>query len=116
MWPPTKAPSRFKERLEIAQSIVTIAAVFIGGIWTYNLFIKERHEFPHANIEQKLFHVALSDETNLLRVGIELSNTGNSLMKIGSAIIRVQQISPSLPCTASSACAGNEISAAIKEI
>src|SRR5260370_42037668 len=99
MWPPTKSPSRVKEKLEIAQAIVTIAAVIVGGVWTYNLFIKERHEYPHANIVQKLSHVALSEQASLLRVGIELTNTANSLMKIVKSIILVIQILPSLPCT-----------------
>jgi len=116
MWPPTKFPSRFKEKLEIAQAIVTTAAVIVGGWWTYSLFIKEREEFPHANIELKLSHVALSDQANLLRVGIELTNSGKSLMKIGKSIIRVQQILPLLPCPKDGACAVNDVDAAVKQV
>jgi hypothetical protein len=124
MWPPTKSPSRFKEKVEIAQALFTIAqaifaiaAIIVGGLWTYNLFIKERHEYPHANIELKLSHVALSDRVNLLRVWIELTNGGSSLMKIGKSIIRVQQILPSVPCPKQDgACAANEVDAAIKEV
>ena len=106
----------FKEKVETAQAIVTIAAVFVGGVWTYNVFIKERHEYPHANIEQKLSHVALSEQVSLLRVGVELTNTGNSLMRIGQSIIRVQQILPSLPCPKNGGCAANEVNEAIKQI
>ena len=42
------------------------------------MFIKEREEYPHANIELKLSHVALSERVNLLRIAIELSNTGGT--------------------------------------
>jgi hypothetical protein len=118
MWPPTKSRSSFKEKLEIVQAIVTIAAVLVGGWWTYTLFIKQREEYPHANIELKLSHVALSEQANLLRVGIELNNSGKSLMKIGKYIIRVQQILPLLPCPKDDACAAaaNEVDAAAKQV
>ena len=106
----------FKEKVEIAQAIVTIAAVFIGGLWTYNVFIKERRVYPHVNIEQKIFHVALSDQINLLRVGLDLTNTGNSLMVTGKSTLRVQQILPWLPCPKDGPCAANEVSEAIVKI
>ena len=102
--------------METAQAIVTIAAVFVGGLWTYNVFIKERHEYPHANIEPRLSHVMLSERVSLLQVGVELTNTGNSLMRIGQSIIRVQQVLPSLPCPKEGACAANEVNDAIKTI
>src|ERR1700730_18862918 len=115
----SKSPSQsmtFKEKVETAQAIVTIAAVFVGGLWTYNVFIKERHEYPHANIEPRLSHVMLSERVSLLQVGVELTNTGNSLMRIGQSVIRVQQVLPSLPCPNEGACAANEVNDAIKTI
>jgi hypothetical protein len=105
-----------KETVETAQAIVTISAVFVGGIWSYNVFVKERHEYPHANMEQKLSHVTLSEKTSLLRVGAELTNAGNSLMKVGQSIVRVQQILPSLPCPSNGGCAAKEVDEAIKKV
>jgi hypothetical protein len=118
MWP-SKSPSHvmtFKEKVETAQAIVTIAAVFVGGLWTYNVFIKERQEYPHANIEQKLSHVVLSEQVNVLRVGVDVSNTGSALMRVGKSIIRVQQILPLLPCPKDGVCAANEVNDAIETI
>jgi hypothetical protein len=118
MWPP-KSPIRgstFKEKLEIVQSIVTISAVIVGGIWTYNVFIKERREYPHANIEQKLSHVQLSDQINLVRVGIDVTNTGNHLLTIGQSTIRVQQVLPSLPCPNDGACAAKQVNEALQTV
>lgn len=114
--PRPKLPSGIKDKIEIAQALVTIAAVFVGGFWTYMLFIKERSEVPHANIEQTISHVSISDKINLLRVGVELTNTGNSLMKLGNAIIRVQQILPLPPCPTQGPCAATEASAAANEV
>jgi len=120
MWPPTRTPSRIKEGVKewvpIAQAIITIVAVFVGGWWSYKLFIEQREQYPHANLELKLSHVALSERVNLLRVGIELTNVGKSLIEIEKSIIRVQQILPSLPCPKDDACAAKEIDAAIKKV
>jgi hypothetical protein len=106
----------FKERVEIAQAIVTIVAVFVGGLWTYDIFIKERREYPHANIELKITHLTLSDRSNLLRVGLNLTNTGKSLMTIEQSIIRVQQILPQLPCSKGVPCAADELSEATANV
>jgi hypothetical protein len=104
-----------KDTVETVQAIITTAAIIIGGIWTYNLFVKERQQFPHANIEQKISHVALSKQTNLLRVGIEIANTGSSRLLLGKSIIRVQQILPIPPCPKQGPCASQQVNAAIKE-
>jgi hypothetical protein len=141
MWPQTKAPSRIKESVKewvpIAQAIVTILAVIFGGWWTYKLFIEQREQYPHANIEQKLSHVALIDRpgnvaervlgvpisafhsilpVNLLRVVIELTNVGKTLMTTGDAIIRVQQILPPACQKVGPCVVRDEIGAAINNV
>jgi hypothetical protein len=99
----------FKEKVEIAQAIVTIVAVFVGGLWTYDVFIKERRAYPHANIEHKITHLALSEQENLLRVGLDITNAGSSLMAIQQSTIRVQQILPPAECETDSPCAPSEL-------
>jgi hypothetical protein len=122
MWPPTHSHSRsikewMTEWLPIVQASVTIVTVLVGGWWTYKLFIEEREQYPHANIEQKLSHVALSEQANLLRVGIELTNVGKTLMRIQESTIRVQQIVPSTPCPNQPVvCAADEVAAALSEV
>lgn len=105
-----------KDKLGVAQSIVTIGAVVVGGLWTYQLFIMERKHLPHANIEQKISHVALSERANLLRVGMELTNTGNSRLLSTKSIVRIQQILPMPPCPKTGPCAKDEVEGALKEI
>ncbi|WP_447979626.1 hypothetical protein [Candidatus Nitrospira bockiana] len=106
----------FKEKVETLQALVTITAVVIGGVWTYNLFVKERQHYPHATIEQKLSHVALSEQTNLLRVGIDVTNTGSSRLILGKSIIRIQRILPLLSCPKEGPCAAKEVNDALQGI
>jgi hypothetical protein len=120
MWPPTKTPNRLKEGVKewvaLVQSMVTIFAVFVGGWWSYRLFIEQREQYPHANVEFKLSDIAFSERVNLLRVGIELTNVGRSLIEIEKTIIRVQQILPSLPCPQDEACAVREVDEALNHV
>lgn len=95
----TAPPESFKDLVDIFSSVVTILAIGIGGIWTYSLFIKERADFPHANIEQKISHVAFAKGVNLMRVAVEITNTGKSKLKLNKADVRVQRVLPFKGCS-----------------
>lgn len=94
---PSASGTTPKDWVDIVQSVVTIVAVVVGGIWTYDVFIKERRDYPHANIEHKTTHLSLTDKKRLLRVGLDLTNAGSSLMEIDQSIVRIQQIPQQLP-------------------
>ena len=105
-----------KDNIEIVKSIVTIIAVIVGGLWTYNLFVKERQHYPHANISQQISHIKLTPEINLLLLKVEVENTGNSILPLRKSITRVQQILPILPCIKDAACAKNEINYSLRHV
>ncbi len=111
MWSakPRREPITPKQILENVQSLATIGAVVLGGIWTAYLFHEERKTFPHLNIEHKISHVDVAKGVRLLRVGIELNNTGSTQAIVDNVIIRVQQILPLSACPEKGACAGDEM-------
>jgi hypothetical protein len=112
---PSEFRTTLKDWVDVAQSVVTIVAVIVGGIWTYDVFIKERRDYPHANIEHQITHLALSDKQNLLRVGLDLTNAGSSLMKIDHSLIRIQQILPAASCS-NDPCATSQLKEALAGI
>ena len=94
--------------------MVTIGAVIVGGFWTYNVFVKERHEYAYPDFEVvKISHVSLGQE-NLLNVRLEITNGGNSRLEVNQLIVRLQQILPLPPCPNVGPCAVNEVEAALK--
>ncbi len=117
MWPskPPKDKATLKEILDVLQSLVTVGAVLVGGWWTYLLFIKERRDLPHLNIEHQLSHLDLSKDIRILRVGVVLNNSGSTHVIIGNAIIRVQQVLPTLPCPSQGSCVATELNTALKK-
>ncbi len=79
------------------QSLFTVAAIVVGGIWTYLLFVRKRQRFPCANITQQIWHYPLSDRKVLLRVTVRICNKGEILLSLASGFTRVQQV---IPCSA----------------
>ena len=104
-----------KDKVETIQAIISIVAIFVGGTWTYNIFIKERRNYPHANIEHEISHIKLSDEINLLIVNAEITNSGNTRLLLDKSKIRIQQIKPIPKCSSSEVCHINQINKALKE-
>jgi hypothetical protein len=87
----------FKNLSAALQSLATITAMSIGGVWTYFLFVKNRQRFPKANIDQTIDVVDLPSEKLLVHVSARVSNTGKVLVSINSAKTRIQRIVPVEP-------------------
>lgn len=105
-----------KDKIASAQAIVSICAIFVGGWWTYDNFIKERKNLPHANIEHKVSYIRLSPRTNLLRVAVVTSNTGSSRMEIKTTDVRIQQVLPIFCVGGDSRCAHREIAESLSDV
>jgi hypothetical protein len=85
---------RWKDSTAIIQSIATTLALIIGGFWTYTLFISKRENFPHAVISQNVIGKLVTSDWYWLQIFIEVRNTGDTVVSIDTADIRVQQILP----------------------
>jgi hypothetical protein len=112
------ALERAQLRVDILQSIVTVVAVIIGGIWTYNVFISERKNYPHANATLTVAHAKLSDQAVLVRVVAAVENTGTAQMLVNRVVVRVQQIKPmqkEKECVDPNRCAPTEVNHALNE-
>jgi hypothetical protein len=80
------------------------------------LFVKERANYPHAKINHALSHLALSEDSNLLRLSMAITNTGTSRLEIKKMLIRVQQILPAPPCADKQPCAVKQFDQALRQV
>lgn len=85
--------------VEIAQGVTTTLAIILGGWWAYFRFVRQREGCPRARIEHMVSFKRLSDSSTLLRVGVEIRNEGNVLLKWNEGLVRVQQVLPCPPET-----------------
>jgi len=83
-----------KTAIEILESASKIAALIVGGFWTYLLFIKKRSAYPRAAVSHDVTLVPLNDERALLRVSITIRNTSEVLLAVESIRVELKRISP----------------------
>jgi len=77
-----------------AAHLAQVGAIVVGGIWTYNRFIKQREDFPRATLEQIVSHRELSPEHTYLRVGVKIDNVSNVLLRMEKVLAYVYQVLP----------------------
>ena len=83
-----------KTVVAILESAAKIVALGVGGAWTYMLFIRKRQQYPRAQLTHECVAYRVNQERSLLRVTLNIRNTGDVLLRIESGQVRVQQISP----------------------
>lgn len=84
----------FQNLLQNLESLATILAILIGGIWTYILFIKNREKFPKADITHKIEKINRKQDV-IVRLTIKIENLGKVKLPVESGEVRLQQIKPS---------------------
>ena len=79
--------------LGIIQKFVTISAIIIGGVWTYNLFIIHREAYPKAEIDIEVIEQRISDDHIFLQVSIKIENIGNTILRLRECDVRLFDVS-----------------------
>lgn len=108
------APMSLKDWASTIQSVTVVASLIVGGIWSYSLFIKERKHYPHANMQMAASHVELPAGDRVLRVHVDITNSGSSRLLLRRSTVRLQQVLPLAPCAEPPApCAQQELARAL---
>jgi len=89
--------SNLKDITEIVRSFATVAAILVGGVWSYMLFVRTRQRYPRAKIKHEITHRVLSDDKALLHIAVNINNSGDVLLSVVSAQTRIQQVLPTPP-------------------
>ena len=80
------------------QSLTTIAALLVGALWTYWLFIQNREQLPRAKVEHAVQALALTNEDRLLRLNVTVENSSKVLLGLQAGDVRIQQMAPLVDC------------------
>jgi hypothetical protein len=75
-------------------SLAQVGAIAVGGIWTYNRFIRQREEWPKATLEQRIQHETLDEQHTLLRVSLKVENVSGVLLQAAVVRTDVYQVLP----------------------
>jgi hypothetical protein len=83
-----------RDYAELIESIVTVVAILVGGIWSYFLFVQNRQRYPRANVQITVTHKKIPNKKILIHVKVAISNIGNILLSIVSLETRLQCVLP----------------------
>lgn len=89
-----------QEWLTAIQSLVTIAAIIIGGFWGLKLYRQNREKAPRAEVDVRVNSRPITLESKkytLLHLKVVIHNRGKVLLKVDDGLIRVHQIDPLPP-------------------
>ena len=80
--------------IDSAESIVTVVAIVIAGIFAWRNGIIFRHRSPHINITHEVSHRAVSEEYIHLAVTLNLDNGSNVKVEFRDALFVLQHLAP----------------------
>jgi hypothetical protein len=80
--------------IESLKSLTEIAAISIGGLWTYNRFIKNREDYPYPEIEHEIEHWDLENDKILVRVYVIVRNKGKVMLDLSKGRIYIRRVKP----------------------
>jgi len=83
-----------KDAAAALESVVTVVAIVVGGIWTYRAFIRSRGNHPRAKIEHQVSFRGLPNGSQLLILDVFIENVGQIPISLRGADTWVQQILP----------------------
>lgn len=84
----------YKDMVHVIQSLLTSAAITIGGIWTYFIFIKNRSNYPIINLSLSSKQFDIKEDKFLIHVSVKLENQGLVLLQSKEAELRLRQAKP----------------------
>jgi len=87
-------PQNLGEWAEVAGPGITALALVIAGLWTYILFVRKRQKYPRAKFTHKIIHRSVGIDRDLLRVTVNIGNSGDVLLRFVSGEVRVSQVLP----------------------
>jgi hypothetical protein len=76
------------------ESVASIAALAVGAVWTWLLFVRGRQRWPQARCTHRFSSSVLPTGERLLRAKVGIENVGNRLLVVQRIVGRVQRIAP----------------------
>lgn len=87
-------PGNVEAWSNVAANAAEVAALIVGGWWTYDRFIRQREIWPRATLEQLMSHRDLDTDHTLVRLELKIQNTGEVLLELTKARAEVYQVLP----------------------
>ena len=76
------------------QSVATVIAIIVGGVWAYKNFIQKREKHPRVEVTHHIWHRVIPGGKALLFIDVSIANKGSVLLRLRTGQLRVYQVLP----------------------
>lgn len=80
--------------VNIVASLMQVAAIIVGGIWTYRRFVRGRSDEVRAIVKNEVTQISLSKDLRYIRVVVEIRNIGTVVIKPPKGHTSIQRVMP----------------------
>ena len=84
--------NNWKTWSDIVENAAKVIALFAGGFWTYQLYVKQRTRYPRVQITHSVKVVPFGEKFKLLTVVANVKNIGTVLVTIDEALARLYDV------------------------
>ena len=84
----------WKDFSSVIESFTMSIGVFIAGVWTYLLFVRQRLNYPKVNIDLSVENILLPGSFRLIHVSVSINNVGSVILHSNCAELRIRQVAP----------------------
>ena len=86
--------AKHKDAVETVASIVSMAAVVVGGLWALREFVWKREVYPKLDVTQSAYSRVLSTDVRLLHITLTLENKGTGVIRPKHVSLEIKQVDP----------------------
>lgn len=86
--------SDLQARVDILKSLTEAVAIVIAGVWTYEVYIKNRYDHPYPQVQHHVSYYDLDNNFAYLSVFVTVKNEGKTKLDLSGGIIYVRKVLP----------------------
>lgn len=94
MWLLSVVSENWNTWSDVVANAATVAAILVGGYWTYTRFIRERGQWPRASLELVASHWPLTATQTYVRVVVKVRNAGSTLVQLTNLRAEIYRVRP----------------------
>jgi hypothetical protein len=85
-------PNYIKDWIDVAQGLVTVAAMLIGGFWAWSRLVVERGLIPPSQMDLALRTMGSSESATIVEIAVRLHNKGSSALVVTDLRVRLRYL------------------------
>jgi len=74
--------------------VATVVGVVIAGLWTWRVYVRNRIQYPRAEVKHRVTVLPLSQTRSVVRIDVTVKNISEVLVSLVSGCVRLSRMLP----------------------